>query len=74
VYEGKGSFGFNGLTDQFEDLVKAGVIDPVKVTKSALRNAASVSGLLLTTAAMITEKPKPKSAEPPPSMPAMGMM
>lgn len=61
-------YGYNGLTDEFTDLIKAGVIDPVLVTKTALRNAASISGLLLTTAAMITEKPKPKDK----SSPAMG--
>ncbi|MEI8124831.1 MAG: chaperonin GroEL, partial [Parachlamydiaceae bacterium] len=63
IYEGKGDFGYNGLTDEFTDLVKAGVIDPVLVTKSALINAASVASLLLTTAAMITDKPQPKSAQ-----------
>ena len=62
IYEGKGNFGYNGLTDEFTDLIKAGVIDPVLVTNSALINAASVAGLLLTTAAMITDKPKPKSS------------
>lgn len=62
VSEGSGAFGFNGATDTFEDLIKAGVIDPVLVTTSALRHAASVSGLLLTTAAMVTDKPKPKEA------------
>lgn len=72
VYEAEGNFGYNGLTDEFGDLMKAGVIDPVLVTKSALVNAASVSGLLLTTAAMITEKPKPKSAEPAMGMGGMG--
>ncbi|GAB4226383.1 MAG: chaperonin GroEL [Chlamydiales bacterium] len=70
VYEGKGAFGYNGLTDQFEDLIKAGVIDPVMVTKSALFNAASIAGLLLTTACMITDKPEPKKA---PGMDDMGM-
>lgn len=69
------SWGYNGLTDTFEDLVKAGVIDPVLVTKSALRHASSVAGLLLTTAAMITDKPKPKEAGAPMGggMPGMGM-
>ncbi|MBA3236950.1 MAG: chaperonin GroEL, partial [Parachlamydiaceae bacterium] len=61
IYEGKGNYGFNGLTGIFEDLVAAGVIDPVLVTKSALRNAASIAGMLWTTAAMITDKPKPQS-------------
>ena len=56
----KGSMGFNALTDTFEDLDKAGVIDPAKVTKTALVNAASVASLLLTTEAMIAEKSKAK--------------
>jgi len=59
IFEAKGNMGYNGLTDEFCDLVKAGVIDPVMVTKTALANAASVAGLLLLTAAMITDKPKP---------------
>ncbi|MGE3953618.1 MAG: chaperonin GroEL [Parachlamydiales bacterium] len=63
VYEREGPFGFNGLTGQYEDLVKAGVIDPVLVTKSALLNAVSVAGLLLTTAAMIADKSESKSSE-----------
>ncbi len=79
VYEAEGAFGYNGLTDEYTDLVQAGVIDPVLVTKSALRNAASVSGLLLTTAAMITDKPQPKQPEMPMDagmggMPGMGGM
>lgn len=60
IAEQSGAFGFNGMTGEFEDLVKAGVLDPVLVTWTALINAASVAGLLLTTAAMITEIPKPK--------------
>ena len=52
------NFGFNALTDQYEDLIKSGVIDPVKVTRCALQNANSVASLLLTTNAMISEKPK----------------
>lgn len=58
------NFGYNGLTDTYEDLVKAGVIDPVLVTKSALKNAASISSLLLTISAMITDKPEPKKSMP----------
>jgi chaperonin GroEL len=58
VAEGKGNFGYNALTNVFEDLVKAGVIDPTKVTRTALANAASVSILLLTSDALIAEKPK----------------
>lgn len=73
IYEAKGAYGYDGLTDEFKDLLQAGVIDPVLVTKSALINAASVAGLLLTTAAMITDKPKPKSKQAP-AMDAMGGM
>ncbi|MGE0606747.1 MAG: chaperonin GroEL [Pirellulales bacterium] len=58
VIEGKGNFGYNAATDVFEDLVKAGIIDPTKVTRTALQNAASVSILLLTSDALIAEKPK----------------
>jgi chaperonin GroEL len=57
ISNGKGAFGFNAATDQFEDLVKAGVIDPTKVVRTALQNAASVASLLLTTEAMIADKP-----------------
>jgi chaperonin GroEL len=72
IYEAEGNFGYNGLTDVFEDLVKAGVIDPVLVTKNALANAASVASLMLTTAAMITDKPEPAGAGAP--MDPMGGM
>jgi chaperonin GroEL len=58
VSNGKGGFGFNAATEQFEDLVKAGVIDPTKVVRTALQNAASVAALLLTTDAMIAERPE----------------
>jgi len=58
VLTGKGNFGYNALTDEYEDLVKSGVIDPAKVTKTALSNSASVSILLLTSDALIAEKPK----------------
>lgn len=64
IAQGLEGFGYNGLTGQYEDLVKAGVVDPVLVTKSALKNAASVSGLLITVAAMITEKPQPAKKQP----------
>jgi chaperonin GroEL len=69
----KGAFGFNAATDTFEDLVKAGVIDPTKVVRTALQNAASVSGLLLTTEAMIADKPEDKDAGPGGGMPGGGM-
>lgn len=54
------TFGFNAATEQFEDLVAAGVIDPAKVTRTALQNAASIAGLMLTTEAMISELPDEK--------------
>src|SRR5262249_52163841 len=56
VKEGKGAFGYNAATGEFEDLVKAGVIDPTKVVRAALQNAASVASLMLTTEALIAEK------------------
>jgi chaperonin GroEL len=71
VKEGKGNFGFNARTEVYEDLVKAGVIDPTKVTRTALQNAASVAGLMLTTEAVISEKPK--SDKDAPAMPNPGM-
>jgi chaperonin GroEL len=58
------TFGYNALTDTYEDLVQAGVIDPTKVTRTALQNAASISGLLLTTEALIVEKKDDKPAAP----------
>jgi chaperonin GroEL len=57
IREGKGNFGWNAATGEYGDMLKFGVIDPVKVTRTALQNAASISGLLLTTEAMIAEKP-----------------
>jgi chaperonin GroEL len=65
VLESKEShYGYNALTNKFEDLVKAGVIDPTKVTRTALQNAASIAALLLTTEALVVELPEPKSAAP----------
>jgi len=63
VKEGEGAFGFNAATGEYEDLLKAGVIDPTKVVRTALQNAASVSSLLLTTEALIAEKPKKKKGD-----------
>jgi len=54
--------GYNVATDKYEDLLKAGVVDPTKVTRSALQNAASISGLLLTTECMITDIPEKEAA------------
>ena len=57
-------YGYNALTDNYEDLVASGVIDPTKVTRTALQNAASIAGLLLTTEAIIVEKKEEKSGAP----------
>jgi len=64
VVQGKGNYGFNAATGEYGDMVKLGIIDPTKVTRLALQNAASVSGLLLTTEAMVAEKPKEEAAAP----------
>ncbi|HYQ59585.1 MAG TPA: chaperonin GroEL [Desulfatiglandales bacterium] len=73
VAEGKGNFGFNAETGKYEDLLEAGIIDPTKVSRFALQNAASVAGLLLTTEAMIAEKPEKKKAPAMPPMPSEDM-
>ena len=62
IKEGKGDFGFNARTEVYENLFAAGVIDPTKVTRVALENAASIAGMLLTTEAVVADKPEPKSA------------
>ena len=67
VMKGKGNFGFNAETGKYEDLILAGIVDPTKVTRFALQNAASVAGLLMTTEAMVAEKPQKNKA----SVPAM---
>lgn len=70
-----GAFGLNAQTGNYEDLMKAGVIDPTKVTRCALENAASIAGLLLTTEAVVVDKPEDKKAGPPaPDMGGMGGM
>lgn len=71
VKEGKGAFGFNAETEQFEDLMEAGVIDPTKVSRIALENAASIAGLLLMTEATVAEKPEKEKT---PAMPPGGGM
>jgi chaperonin GroEL len=65
VKNGKGAYGYNVATREYTDLIKAGVLDPAKVTRSALQNAASISGLLLTTECMVTEIPEKKEAPAP---------
>jgi chaperonin GroEL len=67
VKEKKGAYGFNAQTEQYEDMIAAGVIDPTKVTRFALQNAASVASLMLTTQCMVADKPEKKK----PAMPAM---
>lgn len=77
VKEQSGNFGYNARTNQYEDLIKAGVIDPTKVTRLALENAASIAGLLLTTECVIADEPEEAGAAMPPmggGMPGMGGM
>jgi chaperonin GroEL len=64
VKNSKGAFGFNAATESYEDLVKSGIVDPTKVVRTALQNAASVAGLLITTEAMIADKPEKKKDAP----------
>jgi chaperonin GroEL len=70
VIEGKGNFGYNAANDSYGDLVETGVVDPTKVTRSALQNAASIAGLILTTDASVVEAPKDEKAAAP-AMPDM---
>ena len=75
VAGGKGNYGFNAASDIYGDMVAMGIIDPAKVTRSALQNAASVSGLLLTTECMVTEAPiADPGMSPMPDMGGMGGM
>ena len=75
VKEGKADFGFNARTDEYENLLKAGVIDPTKVTRIALENAASIAGMLLTTECVVADKPKKEEAHVHPGgAPGMGGM
>jgi chaperonin GroEL len=72
VTAGEGAYGFNADTEKYEDLIKAGVPDPTKVTRSALENAASIAGLLLTTEAVVADMPE-EAAPAPPAPPGGGM-
>ena len=74
VSEGEGDFGYNARTETYEDLKKAGIIDPAKVARVALENAASVAGLFLTTESVICDKPAPEPAMPMGGAPGMGGM
>jgi len=70
VVAGKGNYGYNAATGEYGDMIDMGILDPTKVTRTALQNAGSVAGLMLTTEAMIAELPK----EDAPAMPDMGGM
>jgi chaperonin GroEL len=70
VQEGEGTFGYNAATGEYGDMIQLGILDPTKVTRSALQNAASVAGLMLTTEAMVAEQPKKEKAA---GMPGAGM-
>lgn len=70
ILESEWEMGYNAMTDKYENLLESGVIDPAKVTRCALQNAASVAGMVLTTQAIVCEKPEKKSAMP---MQASGM-
>ena len=74
VREGKGDFGYNAHSDVYEDLRKAGVIDPAKVVRVALENAASIAGMFLTTECLIVDHPEEKPAMPMGGAPGMGGM
>jgi chaperonin GroEL len=70
IKNGKGNFGYNAGTEEFEDLMKAGILDPTKVTRVALQNAASVAGLMITTECAIADKPEEKGSNPMPMHPS----
>jgi chaperonin GroEL len=70
VLDGKGNFGYNAATGEYGDMIEMGILDPTKVTRTALQNAASVASLMLTTECMVAEAPKEEA----PSMPAGGGM
>jgi len=74
VLAGKGNFGFNAANDTYGDMIEMGILDPTKVTRTALQNAASVASLLLTTEAMVAEAPKDDAPAAGGGMPDMGGM
>ena len=74
VLEGKGNFGYNAANGQYGDLIELGILDPTKVTRTALQNAASVAGLMLTTECMVAEAPKEETPAAPGGMGGMGGM
>jgi chaperonin GroEL len=74
VEDGEGNYGFNASNGEYGDLVEMGILDPTKVTRSALQNAASVAGLMITTEAMVAEEPKDEAPAAAPGMGGMGDM
>ena len=70
--DGKGSYGFNASTGEYGDMIEMGILDPAKVTRTAIQAAGSVAGMMITTEAMVTDVPKDEAAMPP--MPDMGGM
>ena len=74
VLAGKDNFGYNCATNEYGDLMEMGIIDPAKVTRSALQNAASIAGMLITTDSMIVELPEEEGSESPMGMGGMGGM
>ena len=72
VKEGKNSYGFNAATGDFGDMIEMGILDPAKVTRTAIQAAGSVAGMMITTEAMVTDVPKDDA--PMPAMPDMGGM
>jgi chaperonin GroEL len=74
VAKGKGNFGYNAATGEYGDMIEAGILDPTKVTRYALQNAASVAGLLLTTEAMVADAPQDDAGHGMPDMSGMGGM
>ena len=74
VVEGDNTFGYNAATGEYGDMLEMGILDPTKVTRSALQNAASVAGLIITTEAMVAERPREEAAAPGGGMPDMGGM
>jgi len=72
VKEGKGNYGFNAATGEYGDMIEMGILDPAKVTRTALQAAGSVAGLMITTEAMVSELPEEAAAAP--AMPDMGGM
>jgi chaperonin GroEL len=74
VRDGKGNYGFNAQTGEYTDMIKAGILDPTKVVRTALQNAASIAGLMITTEAMVAELPKEEPAMHGGGMGGMDMM